>query len=290
VVSTELCPISDWKVELNNATLTSGWESTPIGRSAYRLSFARGTDLPQVDVQIAQGLPCQTEDPGTTLEYRKVCSDTEAVKRAGSQSALSSNLKSDKRYVMFDTMTQAEIFSVNPTPNYATARSNGYDYWFSSRREIKWSDNCPQTRTSVNNTKSRIKIISMAQLAMLIITLVVGCFDIYAAYQIYKELTDDIASNDEDTKRRQTKFDIGCGFINCVPNLVAIVIAFMSKNFYASLMSANCSDELTNSTFNYLADTISTLGSINIAKFCATFLYLCYSFYKYFSKYQKSCC
>jgi hypothetical protein len=238
-----------------------------------------------VDVQIAQGLPCQTNDPGSVLPIGQLCKSSSAQKSGSGPPPSTSGHIEDNRYTVFDTLSDAAIRSYNPGPNYTFQRLNGYDFSFTSRREIKWADDCPQTRNAVNDTKARINIISLAQLAMLIITLVVGAYDIYYAYHVYKDLTDNDPSNDDSSKRRQTKFDIACGFINCVPNLVAIVIAYMSKNFYASLNSANCSDALTNDTFNYLAETITKLSSINIAKLAATFLYLCYSFYKYWSKY-----
>jgi len=234
------------------------------------------SDLPIVEMQIRQGLPCIGQAPQTTYPSTEVCSDTSIAGASASVQMTQDTASQDPRYTSLDSIASATFLSWNPSaPTGDGFVDNGLPWTLSFRHEISWTPDCPQTRQSVVNLTSKVNSISTTQLVLMIVAICVSIFNLLSACCIYQAWQKGFAAA-EPLILRQDKCNICADLIGIIPNIVAIAISFSVKSFFLSMQSANCSDATTTQTFTYIAGQIVSIAGLNVAKFVIMTLFLIY--------------
>jgi len=291
-LSTDGCPVSAW-VQQNigtappagNVTLPAANREEPWG-TQKQLFVQMGTpsDLPIVEMQIRQGLPCIGQGPTDTMSSMSVCSDvdTSAANSFNGKSVTTTSSKQDPRYIALDIVSSSQFLGWQSAAIQIEGDGfpdNGLNWQLSYRREIQWSAACPRTRQDVNSIQDKVNSISTAQLVLMIVAILTAIFNLGSACCIYQAWTKETAAKAQALILRQDKCNICADLIGIIPNIVAIVLAYATKSFFQSMQSANCSDSTTSATFSYLATEITGIAGLNVAKFVLMTLFLFYRIY-----------
>lgn len=254
------CPISGFTISGTSAT-----ESVSLGSGLF-LTPSRG-GRPIANAAFYQGLPCIGTDPDTSvISLDKVpCADTAAANKQSRDS--------DTRYLVTDSgISPSTFLSENGLSSYTSQAELTINWQLNYRPEILWTATCPRSRSDVSDMKSRVNTIGRAQLAMMIITIIVTIYNFYALATIYKQMRDDNPDNDDLMIYAKDRFNIFADVVILIPTLIATIIAYTSRRFFSDLVDQSCSDDITNRTFKFVADEAIKIGGINIAKLILTVL------------------
>mmetsp|Transcript_17392 Transcript_17392/g.19511 ORF Transcript_17392/g.19511 Transcript_17392/m.19511 type:complete len:774 (+) Transcript_17392:49-2370(+) len=166
-------------------------------------------------------------------------------------------------------------------------RSDGTRTWdLAARPQILWAQVCQDTRdesldvstSAVASVSTIVKRILTMQMMVLVISCVMGVFNLYASHKIWRELTDNDDANDEKTSKRKVYCNILGQALVMMPTALAILMVYNSNDFFLFIVEKKCSDDITNRPFTFLADNAGRVLTINICKVAGGFLYLVYRF------------
>jgi hypothetical protein len=269
----------DGNVAVTNMTSAGTFDGT------HRLLLQQGEDLqdPIIDMQLSKGLPCTGNNPGTPVSIREICKSS-TISPVLSGTSTSSKAEDTLRYVSLNSENELTFLNDNVPAAQRTdvnAKALGYDWNIVYRRQIYWRPDCPITRNEIAGKESKIKQISTAQLILMILTIIASIYNYYATCKIFRESQDSDPTNDNVTSHSKKKINIITDIIVMVPTLAAIIIAYQNRDFFKQMKEYGCSDLTTNDTFHFLADKITSIAGLNIAKFVVSFIFLSYRIYSY---------
>jgi len=200
--------------------------------------------------------------------------------------------RTDNRFIAMDESAEEHLYNYNLKTNNGPILLSQYVYasdslsvnWTAwNRPEILWKESCDVTREQVNNVEHVIDTVTATTLAVMIITLFAGCFDICFGVWGFKNAVDSDPENDAIPSYYQNFGNFCCTLGLIITTSVSFAFIAKAKGFFRAMQDADCSDSITNGAVRTLSKTALEIFEIWVAKMVLDILkilWYCYQIYK----------
>lgn len=179
--------------------------------------------------------------------------------------------KSDPRWGTRETRSETALYAdIGISVPYINFSNPSRNFAFADRNEILWQFNCTFERMFVVDLDDDVQSLTSAQLALLVISILLGV-SIGIGYNCWECNQKDDESYADDTKRqlccRRCKMCviIGGSLGKIVPLAVALAISISVRSTFADLKDAACSDPDFQNTISFFATESRKQSFLNIA-------------------------
>jgi len=158
------------------------------------------------------------------------------------------------------------------------------DIYLFQRSEIEWNEDvCPESRRDAYDMVPPLREVPNTQLSNMIISIFGSLINIYYAYRIYKERTDDDESNDNQSEAYHTMASISVNVMTLGMSIYAYSKARVAQNFISNVSNnPGCTDAITYKVFNATKSSVDGSTGFNFAVVILRGLWLLYNIVDYF--------
>ena len=141
------------------------------------------------------------------------------------------------------------------------------------RTQIEWKKDCSVGKNEVENVVAPLDKTTSAQLGLVVINVLSGIFVgiLFPCLIIYNIWYDDVpcvSGKGAEEKKRLKSYSshttLILNIVKMIPLLITIVLITKLTGTFTDLASQDCSDSVTNGTFDYLATTLPAVKSANM--------------------------